>query len=354
MMRKNTRRVTAGSVPIGGGAPVAIQSMTNTRTSDIDATAAQIARLAEAGCDIVRCAAPDMESARAFGELKKQSPVPLVADIHFDWRIALECVKQGVDKLRINPGNIGDRSRTEAVVKAAAEKGIPIRIGVNAGSVDRSRYPELNARSLVESGLEQVRILESLGFYDTVLSFKASSVPLTVEAYRLASETCDYPLHTGVTEAGLPRTGLIRSAMGIGALLLEGIGDTIRVSLTAKPEKEVSAALEILRSLGLRESGYTLISCPTCGRTRIDLEALAERVQEHMDSLRPAKRVTVAVMGCVVNGPGEAREADLGIAGGVGKCALFKKGEFLRSVPEERAFEEFVKELDSLGISGKE
>ncbi|MBQ9358741.1 MAG: flavodoxin-dependent (E)-4-hydroxy-3-methylbut-2-enyl-diphosphate synthase, partial [Abditibacteriota bacterium] len=196
--------------------------------------------------------------------------------------------------------------------------------------------------------------LESLGFYDTVLSFKASSVPLTVEAYRLASETCDYPLHTGVTEAGLPRTGLIRSAMGIGALLLEGIGDTIRVSLTAKPEKEVSAALEILRSLGLRESGYTLISCPTCGRTRIDLEALAERVQEHMDSLRPAKRVTVAVMGCVVNGPGEAREADLGIAGGVGKCALFKKGEFLRSVPEERAFEEFVKELDSLGISGKE
>ncbi len=344
-MKTETRRVMVGNVPVGGGAPVSVQSMTNTRTADIDATVAQIRLLQEAGCDIVRCAVPDMDSARAMGEIKKQISLPLVADIHFDWRLAVECVKQGVDKLRINPGNIGDRSRTEAVVRAAAEKHIPIRIGVNGGSVDRSRYPELTPRALVESGLEQVRILESLGFYDTVLSFKASSVPLTVEAYRYAAKVCDYPLHTGVTEAGLPRTGLIRSAMGIGALLMEGIGDTIRVSLTAPPEKEVAAALEILRALGKRDAGYTLISCPTCGRTGIDLELLAEKVQSWLDAHKPKRHITVAVMGCVVNGPGEAKEADLGIAGGAGKCALFAKGEFLRSVPEETAFEEFTAAL---------
>ncbi|MBR4749285.1 MAG: flavodoxin-dependent (E)-4-hydroxy-3-methylbut-2-enyl-diphosphate synthase [Abditibacteriota bacterium] len=345
MTRKNTRAVMAGRVQIGGGAPVSVQSMTNTRTTDIDATVAQIAGLEAAGCDIVRCAVPDMEAAAAIGEIKRQTGIPLVADVHFDWRLAVECVKQGVDKLRINPGNIGDRSRTEAVVRAAAERGIPIRIGVNAGSVDRKKYPELTARALVESGMEQVRILEGLGFFDTVLSFKASSVLLTAEAYRLAAEICDYPLHTGVTEAGLPRTGIIRSAIGIGSLLMDGIGDTIRVSLTSRPENEVTAGIEILRSLGLRDSGYTLISCPTCGRTRIALEELAQKVADYLDRERPARPVTVAVMGCVVNGPGEAREADLGIAGGDGKCALFARGELLRTVAEDKVFDEFVKEL---------
>lgn len=348
LCKKNTRIVKVGNKLIGGNSPVSIQSMTNTKTSDIDSTVSQIKSLESAGCDMVRCAVPDMQAAVSIGQIKKHISVPLVADIHFDYKLALEVINQGVDKLRINPGNIGESDKVKAIVKSALEHNIPIRIGVNAGSIDRKKYPVLDEISIVESGLEQVRILEQLGFYNIVLSFKASSVPLMVSSYRYASNVCDYPLHLGVTEAGLKWNGIIRSSIGIGSLLLDGIGDTVRVSLTSDPVEEVYAAKEILSALQMRKSEYTLISCPTCGRCKINLESLASDVDIYLKKNPPVHHITIAVMGCIVNGPGEAREADIGIAGGDGKAAIFKKGEFIRTVSGDDIIIEFIKEIENI------
>ena len=301
--------------------------MTNTKTADVAATVAQIRALSAAGCDIVRLAVPDMDAAKALGEIIRGTDVPLVADIHFDYRLALEAIRQGVAALRLNPGNIGGEERVKAVVREAKAAGIPIRIGVNGGSLDKKllqKYGRVTAEALVESAMEHVRILESQDFYDVKISLKAHDVPLTIAAYRLMSRTVDYPLHLGVTEAGTPTTGMIKSAVGIGSLLAEGIGDTIRVSLTGDPVVEVRVANEILKSLGLREYGPTMISCPTCGRTAIDLPAIAAEVEKRLGEIK--EPITVAVMGCVVNGPGEAREADVGIAGGKGEGLVFRKG----------------------------
>lgn len=346
--RRLTRKIKVGSVEIGGDAPVSVQSMTNTPTADINATIAQIKRLEAAGCDIIRVAVPNDEAAAALGKIKKAISIPLVADIHFDYRLALASLEAGVDKLRINPGNIGSTDRVEAVAKAAKERGVPIRIGVNAGSIDRKRYGLPNAESLVESGLDEVRVLEKLGFEDIVLSLKAFDVPMMIGAYELASKQCDYPLHLGVTEAGLVWEGTIRSSVGIGALLAEGIGDTIRVSLTGDPVEEVKVGLEILNSLGLRKKPYTMISCPTCGRCAIDLSEIADKVRQKLESNPPKKPITVAVMGCVVNGPGEASLADVGIAGGRGSGVIFAKGEMLRTVPENALVDELIKEVEKL------
>ncbi|MBQ7256124.1 MAG: flavodoxin-dependent (E)-4-hydroxy-3-methylbut-2-enyl-diphosphate synthase [Abditibacteriota bacterium] len=343
-----TKKVLIGNIYIGGGAPIAIQSMCNTKTKDIVATVKQINELEKAGCDIIRVAVPDMEAAKAIKDIKKEINIPLVADIHFDYKLAIESAKGGVDKLRINPGNIGERENVEAVANIAKDKGIPIRIGVNGGSVDRKKYPILNEESLVLSGMEQVKILESMGFTDIVLSIKSSSVPLMIKAYKLASTLCDYPLHLGVTEAGLKEVGTIKSAVGIGSLLNMGIGDTIRVSLTDDPIEEVYVAREILSALELREESYRFISCPTCGRTQIDLQGLAKRVNEYLRKNPPKRPITVAVMGCIVNGPGEAKEADIGVAGGKARGAIFKRGEFVRNVPESDMFEELVKEIELL------
>ncbi len=343
-----TKKIKIGNIYIGGGAPIAIQSMCNTKTKDIVATVKQINELEKAGCDIIRVAVPDMEAAKAIKDIKKEINIPLVADIHFDYKLAIESAKGGVDKLRINPGNIGTKENVEAVAGICKDKGIPIRIGVNGGSVDREKYPILNEESLVLSGMEQVKILESVGFRDIVLSIKSSSVPLMIKAYKLASTLCDYPLHLGVTEAGLKEEGTIKSAVGIGALLNMGIGDTIRVSLTDDPIEEVYVAREILSALELREEPYKFISCPTCGRTQIDLQGLAKRVNEYLRKNPPKRPITVAVMGCIVNGPGEAKEADIGVAGGKGRGAIFKRGEFVRNVPESDMFEELVKEIELL------
>lgn len=343
-----TKKINIGNVTIGGGSKILIQSMCNTKTSDVKATVSQIHELERAGCEIIRVAVPDKDAAKAISDIKKEINIPLVADIHFDHELALMAAAGGVDKLRINPGNLQDREKVELVANTCKDKGIPIRIGVNSGSLDRKKYPNLNEESLVLSGMEQVKILEKLGFEDIVLSFKSSSVPLMVKAYKLASEVCDYPLHVGVTEAGLKEEGMIKSAVGIGVLLNMGIGDTIRVSLTDNPVEEVFAAREILSSLELREAPYSFVSCPTCGRTKIDLVGLAKKVNNYLRLNPPKKHITVAVMGCVVNGPGEAREADIGIAGGDGKGAIFKHGEFVRSVPENLMFEELIKEIDLL------
>ncbi|WP_314626894.1 flavodoxin-dependent (E)-4-hydroxy-3-methylbut-2-enyl-diphosphate synthase [uncultured Selenomonas sp.] len=349
MQRKITRQIRIGSIAIGGGAPISVQSMTNTKTQDAEATVRQIEVLASAGCDIVRLAVPDKEAAANIGAIKAQVKVPLVADIHFDYRLALVAIEQGIDALRLNPGNIGGAENVRRVAEAAKARGIPIRIGVNAGSLDKrllEKYGGVTAEALVESALEHVRLLEEQDFYDMKISLKAHDVPLTLAAYRLMSERCDYPLHLGVTEAGTVRSGIVKSAVGIGALLAEGIGDTLRVSLTGDPVVEVRVAQEILKSLGLRDYGPTLISCPTCGRTAIDLPQIADRVEERLAGI--SRPIHVAVMGCVVNGPGEARSADVGIAGGKGVGLVFRKGEVVRQVKEEDLVEELFREIDSI------
>lgn len=349
MERKKTRRIHIGAVPIGGGAPIAVQSMTNTRTADAAATVAQIKALAAAGCNIVRLAVPDMAAAKTLGEIVRAVDVPLVADIHFDYRLALEAIRQGIAALRLNPGNIGGADNVRAVTAAAKKAHIPIRIGVNAGSLDKkllAKYGRPTAEALVESALGHVRLLEAENFHDIKISLKAHDVPLTIAAYRRMSEAVDYPLHLGITEAGTPQSGMIKSAVGIGALLAEGIGDTIRVSLTGDPLVEVKVANEILKSLGLREYGPTLIACPTCGRTSIDLAQIAADVEARLAGV--SRPIQVAVMGCVVNGPGEAREADVGIAGGRGEGLVFRKGEVLRRVPEDQLVTELFKEIDAI------
>lgn len=347
--RKMTRQISIGKVKIGGGAPISVQSMTNTKTTDTDATVAQINALKEAGCDIVRMAVPDMPAANNIANIKAKVDIPLIADIHFDYRLALKAIEQGIDALRINPGNIGSQDRVEAVVKAAKAKHIPIRIGVNAGSLDKkllAKYGKVTAEALVESAMQHVRILENLDFHDIKISLKAHDVPLTIAAYRLMSQTVDYPLHLGITEAGTVNTGIIKSSVGIGALLAEGIGDTFRISLTGDPVNEVVVANEILKALDLKEYGPTLISCPTCGRCNIDLPTIAEKVEQR---LRGVKRpIKVAVMGCVVNGPGEARDADIGIAGGKGEGLVFAKGEIIKKVSEDKLVDALFEELDKL------
>lgn len=347
--RKMTRQISIGDVKIGGGAPISVQSMTNTKTTDTNATVAQIKALVDAGCDIVRVAVPDMSAAENIYNIKSQVDVPLVADIHFDYRLALKAIEQGIDALRINPGNIGDEERVKAVVEAAKIRNIPIRIGVNAGSLDKkllAKYGKVTAEALVESALEHIRILEKLNFYDIKISLKAHDVPLTLDAYRLMSETVDYPLHLGITEAGTVNTGIIKSAVGIGALLAEGIGDTFRISLTGDPVNEVKVANEILKALGLKEYGPTLISCPTCGRCNIDLPSIAEKVEQRLSGI--TKPIKVAVMGCAVNGPGEARDADIGIAGGKGEGLVFRKGEVINKVAEDKLVDALFEELDKL------
>jgi len=347
--RKMTRQIHIGPVAIGGGAPISVQSMTNTKTTDTEATVAQIRALQAAGCDIVRLAVPDMAAAENLGNIIRQVTVPLVADIHFDYKLALEAIRQGIHALRLNPGNIGGEEKVKAVVRAAKGAHIPIRIGVNAGSLDKKilrKYGGVTPEALVESAMEHVRILEALDFHDMKISLKAHDVPLTIAAYRLMSQTVDYPLHLGITEAGTVNTGIIKSAVGIGALLAEGIGDTFRISLTGDPVVEVRVANEILKSLGLKEYGPTLVACPTCGRTSIDLPAIAAQVEEKLRGIE--EPIEVAVMGCVVNGPGEARGADVGIAGGNGEGLVFRKGEIIRKVPEADLVSELFKEIDAI------
>lgn len=348
--RRPSRALSVGGVQVGGGAPISVQSMTNTDTRDPDATVAQIRELVAVGCEIVRLAVPDEEAAAALKHIRREVPgVPLVADIHFDYRLALAALDAGVDGLRLNPGNIGGRAKVEAVVAAAAERRVPIRIGVNAGSLDKKqmeRHGGVTAAAMVESALEHIAILENLHYREIKVSLKASDVLLTLEAYRELARRVDYPLHIGITEAGTLRGGLVKSAVGIGLLLAEGLGDTIRVSLTAPPRHEVWAGYEILKALGLRRRGVELVSCPTCGRTQIDLIGLANAVEERLQSeTRPLK---VAVMGCVVNGPGEAREADVGIAGGRGVGMVFRKGKRVRTVPEDELVEALMEEIEKL------
>ena len=344
-----TRQIFVGGVPIGGGAPVTIQSMTNTRTDDVAATVAQIRRLAAAGCQIVRVAVPDLAAAKAVGAIKEQIDIPLVVDIHFDYKLALECVAAGCDKVRINPGNIGGEDRVRQVADACRQKGIPIRIGVNGGSLEKpilAKYGGVTPEALVESAFGHIRLLEKFGFTDICVSLKSSSVPVTMAAYRLMSEESDYPLHLGVTETGTPRMGILKSAVGIGGLLALGIGDTMRVSLSADPVEEVYAARDILKAAGVRKDGPELVACPTCGRTRIDLIGLANEVEERLKSVD--KPITVAVMGCAVNGPGEASAADVGIAGGVGEGLLFRKGEIVKKVPQEALVDELFALIEEL------
>ena len=344
-----TKRIMVGGVPVGGGAPVSIQSMCSTKTGDVPATVDQIHRLEAAGCEIVRVAVPDMAAARALGTIKSSIHIPLVADIHFDYRLALEAIGQGVDKIRLNPGNIGGEDRVKAVADACRARHVPIRIGVNGGSLEkelRQKYGGVTAQALVDSAMGHVALLNKFDFDDICISVKCSSVPLTMAAYRLLSERCDYPLHLGVTEAGTPSMGLVKSAMGIGGLLCLGIGDTLRVTLTADPVEEVYAAKKILQAAGLRQEGPNIIACPTCGRTNIDLIPLAEEVERRLAGCK--KPITVAVMGCAVNGPGEAAAADVGIAGGKGEGLLFRKGEILRKVPQEQLIEALMEEIEKL------
>ena len=349
MKRKPTREVNIGGLVIGGNSLIAIQSMCNTDTRDIKKTVDQINDLEKEGCEIVRVAVADMVAAKAVGEIKKQISIPLVADIHFDYRLALEVMKQGIDKIRINPGNIGNKGRVKTVVEMAKEKKIPIRIGVNSGSLEKSilnKYGGVNAQALVESALGHVKILEEQNFYNIVVSIKASSVPLSIEAYDLLSKSIDYPLHVGITEAGTLYSGTIKSAVGIGSILSKGIGDTIRVSLTGDPIEEIKAAKEILKSLELRKFGVDFISCPTCGRTEIDLIGIANEVEQKCKSMN--KDIKVAVMGCVVNGPGEAKEADIGIAGGKGEGLVFKKGIIVKKIPEALLVDTLMEEIEKL------
>ena len=345
---RTSKQVMVGRVPLGGGAPVTVQSMLNVPSTDIPGSVAQAKRLEAAGCQILRAAIPDMAAVALIPALKEAVQIPLVADIHFDYKLALESVAAGVDKVRINPGNIGEDSRVRAVAKACREKGVPIRVGVNSGSVEKhilAKFGGPTPEALVESALCHVSLLEKFDFTDIVVSLKASSVDSTIRAYQLMAQRCSYPLHLGVTEAGTARMGLIKSAIGIGSLLQQGIGDTIRVSLTADPVEEIAAGKDILKALGMG-AGPRLVSCPTCGRTRIDLIGLAGRVEEALRGCE--KDITVAVMGCAVNGPGEAREADIGVAGGVGEGLLFKKGQILRKVPEDQLLPALLEEIEKL------
>jgi len=344
-----TRQLKLGNLAIGGGAPVAVQSMCNTNTCDTAATLDQIGRLVEVGCEIVRCAVPDMAAAKALGAIVKDCSMPLVADIHFDYRLALCAVEQGVAGLRLNPGNIGERWKVEEVVKACAERQVPIRIGVNGGSLERSlleKYGHPTAEAMVESALSHIRVLEELNYREIKVSLKASDIRRTVEAYRLLASQVDYPLHIGITEAGTTWSGTIKSAIGLGTLLYDGLGDTLRVSLTGDPVEEVRVGFEVLKSLGLRQRGPIFISCPTCGRCQVNLIQVAEEVEQRLHDL-PVP-LTIAVMGCVVNGPGEAKEADLGIAGGKGQGILFRNGEILRKVPESQLADALVEEAQAL------
>ena len=345
---RTSKQVMVGPVPLGGGAPVTVQSMLNVPSTDIPGSVAQAKRLEAAGCQILRAAIPDKAAVALIPALKEAVSIPLVADIHFDYKLALESVAAGVDKVRINPGNIGEDSRVRAVAKACREKGVPIRVGVNSGSVEKhilAKFGGPTPEALVESALCHVSLLEKFDFTDIVVSLKASSVDSTIRAYQLMAQRCNYPLHLGVTEAGTARMGLIKSAIGIGSLLQQGIGDTIRVSLTADPVEEIAAGKDILKALGMG-AGPRLVSCPTCGRTRIDLIGLAGRVEEALRGCE--KDITVAVMGCAVNGPGEAREADIGVAGGVGEGLLFKKGQILRKVPEDQLLPALLEEIEKL------
>lgn len=355
MERRKTRQIQVGKVKIGGDAPITVQSMTNTRTDDAAATLRQIGELAAAGCEIIRCAVPDMAAAEGLKRIVSESPIPVIADIHFDYKLALAAIDAGVDGLRLNPGNIGGNDRVAAVVDAAKKRNIPIRIGVNAGSLPKDlleKYGHPTAEALVEAAWRHIHILEEMDYRNIKVSLKAHDVPLTVAAYRLLASQCDYPLHVGITEAGTINSGIIKSAVGIGTLLAEGIGDTIRVSLTGDPVREVKVAYDILKSLGLREYGPTLISCPTCGRTKINLEKLALEVERRLEKI--SEPITVAVMGCVVNGPGEAREADVGIAGGINEGLIFKKGVVLKKVPEACIIDELFAEIDKILLERKE
>lgn len=348
-MGAETRKIQVGNVEIGGGSRISVQSMTNTDTRDAKKTAEQINALAAAGCDIARVAVPDETAARAVAQIKKMTNIPLVADIHFDYRLALLCMEGGVDKVRINPGNIGDKNKIRAVCDMAKEKNVPIRIGVNGGSLEKEilqKYGSATPQALVESALGHAKLLEECGFYNIALSLKASDVMTMIEAYRLAHKSCDYPLHLGVTEAGTYESGIVKSSVGIGTLLAEGIGDTIRVSLTDDPIKEVYAGIEILKSLGLRKSGVRFVSCPTCGRCRIELIEIANKVYELTKNLD--KDIKIAVMGCAVNGPGEARDADIGIAGGNGEGLIFKKGEIFRKVKQEDIVSALMHEIENM------
>lgn len=353
--RKKTREITIGSVKVGAGAPISVQSMTNTNTADVAATVAQIKTLEEAGCEIIRVAVPDMDAARSLASIRSKTGIPLIADIHFDWRLAIAALEEGVDGLRLNPGNIGERARVEKVVKAAADRKVPIRIGVNAGSLEKDileKYGHPTKEALVESAMRHVGILEELGFFDIKISIKASSVPLTIESYRLLSSKVDYPLHIGVTEAGTLFTGSIKSAVGLGVLLNEGIGDTLRVSLTGDPVDEVKAGWEILKALDIRDRGINIISCPTCGRIKLDSVKIANEIEKRLSSV--TESVKVAIMGCVVNGPGEAMEADVGIAGGDGVGLIYVKGEAVRKVKENEIAGAVVDEVLALIKSRKE
>ena len=344
-----TRQIMVGSVPVGGGAPVTIQSMTNTPTADVEATVAQIRRLEAAGCEIVRVAVPDLAAARAVEAIRAGIRIPLVVDIHFDYRLALACVEAGCDAVRINPGNIGGEEKVRAVAEACGARHIPIRIGVNGGSLEKpilAKYGGVTPEAMVESAFGHIRLLEQYGFRDICVSLKSSSVPVTMRAYQLMSRESDYPLHIGVTEAGTVRMGTLKSAVGIGGLLALGIGDTMRVSLSADPVEEVYAARDILRAAGIRREGPELVSCPTCGRTRIDLIALANEVEERLRGVD--KPITVAVMGCAVNGPGEAAAADVGIAGGAGEGLLFRKGQIVKKVPQDRLVDELFAMIERL------
>ena len=345
-VRKKTKQIRIGQVLVGGNAPVSIQSMTYTDTRDVKATIEQITRLTAAGCDIIRVAVPDMEAAQAIKAIKAGITIPLVADIHFDYRLALECMKNGVDKIRLNPGNIGGHDRVKAVADMAKERAIPIRIGVNSGSVEKSiveKYGGVTPEGMVESALSHANLLEDENFSDIAISIKASSVPMTIAAYRLLSQRTNYPLHVGVTEAGTIKKGTIKSSVGIGCLLAEGIGDTIRVSLTGDPVEEIIVGREILKSLGMIKQGIEIVSCPTCGRTKIDLISIANQVEPVLEKID--KNIKVAIMGCAVNGPGEAKDADIGIAGGVNEALLFKKGTIIRKIPQDRIVEELIKEI---------
>ena len=349
MKRRETRKIKVGNVFIGGEAPVVIQSMTNTDTRDAEKTLDQIKLLYNAGCEVIRCAIPDMEAAESIKEIVSKSPIPVVADIHFDYKLALKAMENGINALRINPGNIGSIDRIKAVVNMAKEKKIPIRIGVNSGSLEKDileKYKTVNAQGLVESALRHVKILEDLDFHDIVISIKSSNVSMMINAYRLVSEKCNYPLHLGVTESGTPFKGTIKSSIGIGTLLSEGIGDTLRVSLTSDPVEEIKVAREILRALDLRKGGVEFVSCPTCGRTAINLIEIANEVEKRLEGIK--KDIKVAVMGCVVNGPGEAREADIGIAGGKGEGIIFKKGQIIKKVKESELVDELMKEIESI------
>ena len=348
-MRRQSKQVFAGAVAIGGGAPVSIQSMLNIPASDIDGNVRQAMELERAGCEILRVSIPDRQAVSLIPAIKKAIGIPLVADIHFDYRLALEAAAAGIDKIRINPGNIGGSDHVRAVAQACRERGIPIRIGVNSGSVEKeilAKYGAPTPDALVESALYHASLLERFDFTDIVLSIKSSDVDTMIRAYELCAEKCRYPLHLGVTEAGTERMGLVKSSIGIGSLLQRGIGDTIRVSLTANPVKEIAAGMDILKALNLRQEGIQFVSCPTCGRTKIDLIAIADEVERRLAHCK--KPIKVAVMGCVVNGPGEAREADIGIAGGDGVGLLFKKGEIVRKVPEDKLVDELVREVEAL------